>query len=227
MLPSVLPLAIVQILCRPPSDIPRGVPSNTSSVQINPSPPSISSSIQGSTLFDFFVAWPWYHPWHTMAFPQHPMAWHRIPWRRGGGRGMLWVVPWQPPRQPQRHSMAISRSVMATPTVPQRPRHLGLGLGLRGMPWKFLEGSVVCRGRCRGRVWRSWCHGMPRHVAKNGNNVQALLSHTCHETRERFPSSEHRRLNALGYALRASVFANRGIGGGFCRILPSSACYGL
>jgi len=39
------------------------------------------------------------------------------------------------------------------------------------MPWRSVEGSVVCRGRCRGRFCRRWCHGMPRHVAKKDNNV--------------------------------------------------------
>ena len=63
---------------------------------------------QGLTLFECCVACPWYHPCHsTMASPRHPMAWHRIPWRRGGCRGMQWVVPWQPPRQPPRTCLRI------------------------------------------------------------------------------------------------------------------------
>ena len=116
---------------------------------------------QGSTLFDFFVEWPWYHPWYTMASPRHPMAWYRIPWPRRGYRGM---VPWQPLWQPPRHSMATSRHVIATPMAPQCPRHLGLGLsfGFHGMPRRSVEGSVVCHGQCRGRVCRRWCHGMSR-----------------------------------------------------------------
>ena len=67
--------------------------------------------IRGSTLFDCS----WYG---------HGIGFHGTPW---GCRGMPWVVPWQPPRQPPWHSMVIPRNVMATPTAPQYPRHLGGG----------------------------------------------------------------------------------------------------
>ena len=39
---------------------------------------------------------------------------------------------------------------------------LSLGLGFHGMPWRSVEGSEVCRARCRGRFCRRWSHGMSR-----------------------------------------------------------------
>ena len=93
--------------------------------------------------------------------------------RRGGSRGMPRVVAWQPPLQPPRHSMVTPRNVNPHgPPMFTAPRlGLGLGLGFHGMPWASVEGSVVYRGRCRGRLCRRWCHGMPRHVVKKGYNV--------------------------------------------------------
>ena len=46
-------------------------------------------SIRGSTLIDFCVAWPWYHPWYSMASPRHP-----IPWCGIGFHGTRWGAPW-------------------------------------------------------------------------------------------------------------------------------------
>ena len=79
--------------------------------------------------------------------------------------------------------MAIPRHVMATPTAPQRRRHLSYGWG---------EGLMVCRGGPWKVQWyavedavedfsRRWSHGMPRHVCmsrkKNNNNVHIVSRH--------------------------------------------------
>ena len=50
---------------------------------------------------------------------------------------------------------------------------LGLGLGFHGIPWRSVEGSVVCHARCRGRFCRRWWHGIPLRVTKKDKNVHA------------------------------------------------------
>ena len=85
--------------------------------------------------------------WHGHG-STHLTPWHLlgIPWRGIGFYGTPWGVPGD--------------------RVRVRVLGLGLGLGLRfhGMPWRSVEGSVVRRGRCRGRLCRWWCHGMPRYT---------------------------------------------------------------
>ena len=75
--------------------------------------------------------------------------------------GGIMTTPTAPPQHPPQHSMAIPRHVMATPTAPQRPRHLGLGLelGLHGMVCQTME----VRGKFRGMPWsvrRKWSHNI-------------------------------------------------------------------
>ena len=110
-------------------------------------------------------------PWHPHGISCHSMAPWGVPWHVMGGT--MAVPAATATALHGRHSMATSRHVMTTPTAPQCPRHLGLGLGFHGMPWKSVECFVVGRGRCRGTFCRTWYHGMPRLVARKDNNEHA------------------------------------------------------
>ena len=76
-----------------------------------------------------------------------------------------------PPTAPHGNPTACYGNPRGTPRC---RRHLGLGLGFHGMPWRSVEGSVVCRGSfcCR------WCHGNDTARREKGQQCTSLPSDT-------------------------------------------------
>ena len=133
-----------------------------------------------------------------MASPRHPMVWRRVSWHAVGGavachgwyhgdpRGNATALHGNPA---ECHDNPYG-TPMSTATRLGLGLRLGLGVGLglgfHGIPWRSVEGSVVCRGICCGRLCCRCCHGMPRHFGIKDNNVHPplALTNTCLSARE-------------------------------------------
>ena len=148
--------------------------------------------LQGSTLF----------AWHSHGIPWCGIGFHGTPWgvpwhATSGTRATpaatataLHGMSWPPPRHPNVHGTSMF-------TAPRLGLGLGigvaLGLGFHGMPWRSVEGSVVYRGRCRGRFAvgdATACHGMSRHVVKKGYNVHPLRANSAARSATSFGTAE-------------------------------------
>ena len=86
-----------------------------------------------------------------MASPRHPMVLHNIPLHAVGGARHVMGGMANPAATATALHGTTPRYVMATPTAPRLGLGLGFGSGCHSMPWRSVEGSVVCRGRfcCR------------------------------------------------------------------------------
>ena len=115
--------------------------------------------VRGRVLHYFTFSWHGHGTTHGIPWHPHGIPWRAIgSWRRGGCGGMPWVVPWHPPRHLARVRVGDRDRVRVRARVP--------------WPSRSVEGSGVCRGKCRGRVCRSGvtaCHGMSQ---KKDNKVQ-------------------------------------------------------
>ena len=128
----------------------------------------------------YYLNFAWHGHDTTHGIPWHP---HRIPWCDIVLHGTPWGVLWHATGGTMATPVATATALHGSPTecngnphgtpmftAPRLGSGLGLGLGFHGMSWGSVEGSVVCRGRRRGRFCCRWCHGMPRHVVKKNNN---------------------------------------------------------
>ena len=100
---------------------------------------------------------------NTHGIPWHPRG---TPWCGVGFHGTPWEVLWQATGGTMETPAAAATALHGNPTECHDNPHgtpmftaprlgLGMGLGFRsgvhGMRWRSAEGSVVYRGRCRGR----------------------------------------------------------------------------
>ena len=141
-----------------------------------------------STISWHAVELPWHHPWHTI---RHL---HGIPWRGLGSHGTPWGAT------PAGTATVSPTSLYGNLTACHGNDHgtamssalrvglgsgLGLGLGFHGMPWRSMEGSMVCRGGPWKVPWYAvedfaagGATAMPRHVAKKVTKMYIRWHHT-------------------------------------------------